>query len=867
MRPFPSKRALLCLVAVLLALFVFWLTLPKVLGLAAERWLAIPGLESLHLDIDEIGTGQARLREVRAVYRSAGGHRFRASMHDIALDYSLTERRVQRLNVARAELEVKPEMAAAPSPWPHLAWPRLPANEVRIGDLHVAVLNTKLARLEARGTFEMRQTAERLSAEFRTQGGLARLTAGPAEVSPETLEVLAEWQPLEGTPANATLRIGRDPAQQPASLSGQFSLATATGLGKHLGLDLPLEMADGVMTMQVEATLGEAAGTLRALSGNAEVTKAQGRSTQASVPLEFALSGKLRFFWQAASARIELQPGWQWRIDAGGKHALQTSGRLERVFGLHQAAGNLFSEDAFPFVLRSPSWGRWEGALQHILLKREEGTDGANWREAELQLRLKGGIRQWQHAAFQIRDAQAAGNVALHWSRPEGIRGRIALQAGAERLARSGDSPVSVGRTTWKVEATAKAGNDVPKTLELSGEASAPQVKIEFGAGQTVTLGPSRLQLSRFRPAGSKGVPSVENAEGEVLLATDAVRFRTWPTPMVRARLRFDGGSLHGDGALYLQGTETLRFSGSHALSRGCGEAMFSAQQSLATLGKLLQPRPPALLPLDLRTGEAESRFAVDWCSRPATRINAKGTFQMRNAALGWDRARLEGVQGTVQLDGLHPLRGRISFAAQGGELATGTPLAELNVDLALGAQALTVHALHAGLLGGSVRGGPLTLRWPLADQPLPLEIRSIDLGQLLALPNVQGLSGSGQLNGILPLVYHAGGVEIRDGRLSSVGAGTLKYAPTLTLPENPGLLALRNFHFRHLDVGVLYAADGAYQMQTALEGNNPDFYSGYPIRFRLNINGKLPGLFRAALFSGDFNRHILEQLQSGKLN
>ena len=62
------------------------------------------------------------------------------------------------------------------------------------------------------------------------------------------------------------------------------------------------------------------------------------------------------------------------------------------------------------------------------------------------------------------------------------------------------------------------------------------------------------------------------------------------------------------------------------------------------------------------------------------------------------------------------------------------------------------------------------------------------------------------------------------------------------------------------------YAADGAYRTQTLLEGSNPDFYSGYPIRFGLNINGTLPGLFRAAIFSGDFNRHILEQLQSGKL-
>ena len=62
------------------------------------------------------------------------------------------------------------------------------------------------------------------------------------------------------------------------------------------------------------------------------------------------------------------------------------------------------------------------------------------------------------------------------------------------------------------------------------------------------------------------------------------------------------------------------------------------------------------------------------------------------------------------------------------------------------------------------------------------------------------------------------------------------------------------------------YAADGAYRTQVKLDGNNPDFYDGYPVRLGLDINGKLPGLFRSALFSGDFSRHILEQLQSGKL-
>ena len=118
----------------------------------------------------------------------------------------------------------------------------------------------------------------------------------------------------------------------------------------------------------------------------------------------------------------------------------------------------------------------------------------------------------------------------------------------------------------------------------------------------------------------------------------------------------------------------------------------------------------------------------------------------------------------------------------------------------------------------------------------------------------------------MVPLRYHAGSVEIEDGQLNSQGTGTIKYVPSATIPDNPGLQALRNFHFDQLGARLWYVADGGYRVESRLEGSNPDFYNGHPVRFRLNINGKLPGLFRAAVFSGDFDRHILEQLQSGRL-
>ena len=848
------------LLAVLFGLLLLWLALPRLLGLAAEHWLAIPGLDALHVDIETVGGGHAHLHEVQAVYHTAGGHRFRIVLHDVAVNYSLAGRHIERLEIARGELEVSPGQAPQVSHWPQLEWPPLPLSEAQVGDLRVTVNWPERRPLEAQGNLRFRQAAGQLQMEFRPAADLLRITASQPQLPANELEIHAEWLPATGPAAQARLHIARQPDQQPARLVAQLPLPALSELGRIFGLAMPLTATGGAAMLKAEALLGETAGTVRALSGEAEFTDAHMQATGTANPLTLALAGKLGFAWQPSHARLELQPGLRWQVTADGEPSLQASGRLERAFAIRMDDGVAESEAEFPFAGGSPQWGQWEGAVQHVRLNGGAGL--ADWRAAEVQLRIKGQLKQWQRDAFQMRGMQAAGKVTLHWSRSAEVRSELALQLDVQRLAWLGDSPLTVGKSTWaiKAEAAAKADGDFWKSLALNGEASSPQLKVARGSAETLTLGPSRLQVVQFRPAGPQG------AQGELLLSADAMRIGSWPAPALRARLHLDGSALRGDGTLQLQGTEVLRFGGTHTLSRGCGEATLTTQHALQTLGKLLQPRPPALLPLELQAGEADARFTMDWCTQPRLRFDAKGSLQGRDAALGWERARAEAVQFKLQLDGLKPLRGRIQLAAQRGELATGTPLADLNVDLALAAQTLRVHALHVKLLGGSVSSEPLSLPWPPAEQALPLEIRQIDLGQLLALPKVHGLSGSGQLDGVLPLVYRDGSVEIRDGQLNGLGAGTIKYAPAQSIPDNPGLQALRNFHYRQLGVHVWYAADGTYRTQATLEGNNPDFYNGYPIRFGLNINGKLPGLFRSAVFSGDFNRHILEQLQSGKL-
>ncbi|HRE15944.1 MAG TPA: YdbH domain-containing protein, partial [Rhodocyclaceae bacterium] len=647
-----------------------------------------------------------------------------------------------------------------------------------------------------------------------------------------------------------------------ATLTAQGHLAALLDLGRALGVALPVTGASGAVRLEAEATLGKFSGEALALKGELEFLQAGFKAASDETrPLGVELTGKARLLWQHRGdkllAGIELQPGLSWQVFTAGGQSLQASGHLDRAFAMHMGDGQAKSEAEFPFALSSPQWGRWVGTVKQLQFKPDPASGGIG--EALAKLRIRGQVPSWQHGALYAQAIGSDGEVDLRWVRDAVSSASARLQVKAGRLQLAGKTALRVQNSTWTVlaEASLPPGPLELSGLELRGELASQRVSIERGGGAPVVIGKSLVRVMRLLP---------EQQQGDFLLTVEEIKGDGWPGGGLRARLRLDGQKLQSDGSVQLAQTPVLNFSATHGLGKGCGQGTVTLQQDMAVLGRSLQPAPVALRPLDLQSGVVSGSFRLDWCAQPTLVFDARGKLTGKSISLGWERARIEGLDFDAQLDALQPLQARVQLAAERGQLATGTALADFRVDLALSAKALQMNALQLNLLGGSVHAGPHTLPWPLTDQTVPLEIREFDLGQLLALFRKPDLSGSGQLSGVLPLAYHDGALEVRDGRLNSLGSGTLKYAPTLAIPDNPGLQALRNLHFQKLGLEVGYASSGAYRAQLKLDGNNPDFYGGYPVRFNLNLNGELPGLFRAAIFSGDFNRHILEQLQSGKL-
>ena len=133
------------------------------------------------------------------------------------------------------------------------------------------------------------------------------------------------------------------------------------------------------------------------------------------------------------------------------------------------------------------------------------------------------------------------------------------------------------------------------------------------------------------------------------------------------------------------------------------------------------------------------------------------------------------------------------------------------------------------------------------------LEVRGVDLGALLKLLDADGLSGSGALDGRIPIHMDPSGVRIAGGTVTASGPGVLRYAGGTLPAEAAGpdpstgdrlkLVrdALADFHYKSLALTLERAASGEGTLMAKLEGANPAVLDGHPfainVRFETNFD------------------------------
>jgi hypothetical protein len=317
-------------------------------------------------------------------------------------------------------------------------------------------------------------------------------------------------------------------------------------------------------------------------------------------------------------------------------------------------------------------------------------------------------------------------------------------------------------------------------------------------------------------------------------------------------------------------GRISLEIDGRHDLARGAG----SATLKLAPIELIPDVRQPEDLAPWLAgfAGEVSGTVAlagdVSWT---ADAVASKLELLVRDLSATTDAAIINQVNGVIAIDGLAPFTTPSGQEVAVALIDAGLPLTDglLTFRIAPG-PVVEIAAGRLHLAGGTVDLEPLTYDPRAARNAVALLLTGVELGEMLALAGVDGLTGEGRMSGRIPIVIADNDVIITNGELEAEAPGRLSYAPLAPPAALQGqgesvslaLSALTNFQYQALRLTVDRQAGGEMTVAMHVTGRNPDFYDGYPVEFNLNVSGALDQVLRQGLAGYRIPKAIEDRLQ-----
>lgn len=606
--------------------------------------------------------------------------------------------------------------------------------------------------------------------------------------------------------------------------------------------------------------------------------------------------------WQAmvherlASAGIHaLAPGppTQWTLETlapvQGRIALQAPYALEFTGDLRGAIGNRATADTGSGVVLKLTDLAWNSKAV------------SSWNTAAVRANVQGDLVLDEPVVLHLADTRITAmpvdaSVKLAIDRPlDGVTslagqierleaGRLGLEldsmrvtaeslqsSGQVRLGANGlgfNGPLRTRKLT--VMANAEGEADAMMTAEaVAFELRATQAEalVLGGEGEINGMLIARPDVSIERLAVSLQSLSLPPGSGRLRLTSSGLRpvidgvRRTGLDIDLNGELN-DLQSLAGSAELLLGATHSLPFD--YTADLATGSVHLRVEQPDWPVAALAAAAKPAgvTMPEGLAFQDGVLSLSADLTVKDGTPSGSL-VIGSDGMALRWGESRAEGLALHADLDLAEALTGQGDMALDRFELAAGLVLEALASGLVvLDENTVQLQGLRAGLLGGQLEVAELRL---VNGAPRDTLVRGRGLGleHLLKLLDVDGLDGNGRIDTDLPLRAEPDGLAVRGGTFSAQGPGRLSYR-TGTPAVNIGLQALENFEYDSFSGTLEYLGTGDYTIAIDLLGRNPDLYGGHPIRFRLTLNGLLPSLFRSLFITGDFERAIIEHLNSG---
>ncbi|MEM7024304.1 MAG: YdbH domain-containing protein [Pseudomonadota bacterium] len=422
------------------------------------------------------------------------------------------------------------------------------------------------------------------------------------------------------------------------------------------------------------------------------------------------------------------------------------------------------------------------------------------------------------------------------------------------------------------------------ESLALQSDRGDIEVNLE-GSGSDLQGGKIDLRASTLKlPAHQlalDGIAATVGLSGDGLAMGEAVPLSierishegrpAWFAPMAfRGSAQPDADGLDFEGELdRIGGGLTLKAFGRRGTD---GEGRASIELDPIVFSPGLQPKDLAPIVGNLArevTGQLRVEGDLAWPPQGSPTSDLAVLVEELSFVSG--PVRLGQINGLVQLDRPWPLTSRPQQQVSIGLLDLGVPLtAGLTTFQLLPGPRVDVTQLEWTLAGGTARAEPFSLGSPLDGSSVTLRAEQLDLGQLLDLTRLDGLTGEGSLDGVLPIELAEGAAVVTDGKLQATEPGVLRYAssaaPAALRAGGEGvdllLQALENFRYEELEITLEGRTDATMDIGLHLAGANPDLYDAHPIEFNLDLEGALANILRQGVASYQIPDRIRERMQ-----
>ncbi|MFE8072514.1 YdbH domain-containing protein [Marinobacteraceae bacterium S3BR75-40.1] len=445
-----------------------------------------------------------------------------------------------------------------------------------------------------------------------------------------------------------------------------------------------------------------------------------------------------------------------------------------------------------------------------------------------------------------------------------------------------------VRATLGNAEVAGWSARNVRADLQLSGDFSADALSLQLAAGSQIRVdalgageaGHLSVNGGRLSTRGMAfdmafaDPATTWQLSGPVTLKTRSIA-QAWLNPQPWS---FEGQLEAGPGTINLEGLVSvadlkwpLWFSQEDSKPLGLqGRIKVKGGQSAAALNKVLAFWPDTL---SLEDGSLSLNADVQF--PPDAPVTVDGELLLHQLGGVYDRLAFSGLSGAVDLG----LDSQLTVATPGltlKELNPGIPLGPLSVKgrytapkEALTRGTLALNRAEAGFMSGRLWLEPAS--WSLDSWPLraPVKVAGVSLSRLLEYYPSENVSGTGRLDGVLPLVLGPEGVQVEQGKIQAQAPGGRLSLPADRILPTGGnrelqmvSRAVENFHYSVLSTRVNYDLDGKLMLDLQLQGRNPDYEKGPPIHLNISLEEDIPALLTSLQLSGRVNDTITQRVR-----